>query len=129
MNRAFLVFIFTGIMCSISLAQALELRKTDVSYANYLVEVYDGQNGGSLPFKVSLNWVVGGCSSSVIKALKLDLVTFNDTYLFKMENFAPAIVCDMPNKILTQTFEFPKGKGFADLIVPTDVEVKVERSN
>ena len=114
---------------NISGAQSTELPMTQTAdeYVIHQVQVYDGNTGKGFPYRISLSSEIGGCSSADFTIKEVKNYFHTTTYFVQIDGFTPAIVCEKPSRIYTQSFNFSKGPAFLKIVAPTDTAVKVER--
>lgn len=105
---------------------SVELSKTPKSYITYTAQVYTA--GKSFPYRISIKKEISACASLKFKITELEGPTPSRAVLLVTSTgFASAKICDAPNRVVSQSFEFPAQKGFIDIIVDPGADVVVDR--
>jgi hypothetical protein len=104
----------------------LELIKTPRAYAVYTTQVYAA--GKAFPYRITVKKEISACASLKFKVTEVEGPTpSRAVLLLTSTGFTSAKVCDAPDQLIIQSFEFPAKKGFIEIIVDPNVEVVVDR--
>lgn len=104
----------------------LELIKTPESYVTYTTQVYTA--GKSFPYRISIQKEISACASLKFKITEMEgFLPSRAVLIVTSTGIASAKVCDAPNQVVSQSFEFPAKKSFVDIIVDADTDVIVDR--
>ncbi|MFZ3231744.1 MAG: hypothetical protein WA160_16165 [Pseudobdellovibrio sp.] len=110
-----------------SFAAEYELTKQTERYETHLAEVYSGETGKSLPFKVTVTTKTCEAFNPTITKVKM-VSGPNDVYLIKNFVFSDSYGRECIVKTKSRSFELEAGKGFAELLVPEGFEITIEKS-
>lgn len=104
------------------------VTKSDDLFEKFSATVYDENTGKSFPYRITVKMELGGCIAADYKHVRLEKsAPATATYLFRLMAFNLLTECHKPNRIFSKSYDFPKGDGFIDVIVPKNALVVVER--
>jgi hypothetical protein len=110
-----------------SFSAEYDLTKQTTRYETHLAEVYSGETGKSLPFKVTVKSKTCRAFNPTMTKVKMDS-GLNDVYLIQNFVFSVSYGRECIVKTESQSFEIDAGKGFAEILAPEEFEITIEKS-